>query len=118
VSVESPITPADHLFAGDAITLRYTVVDEAGAALDIASWEGVEFIVRPGPGITASITKELGDGITLTDAPNGVLDVEIDAADTASLRAGTYIYTLRHTSAGADRTIAFGDLFLWAQVGT
>lgn len=116
MTIESPIYPTDRLFCGDGKTIRYTVVDAAGAAVNITGWL-VRFTVAPEPGDTAVMEKEGGSGITLTTPLSGILDVDINALDTDDIPPGTYIYSLRRIDEGFEQTLAYGDFNLLPKVG-
>jgi hypothetical protein len=91
------------LIKGDDITLRFTVVDEDGVAVNITGW-AISWIM------TSGLVKTVGAGVTITDAPNGVVEVEIDPVDTASLTEIHYCHKLRRTGTGTVSTLAYGNI--------
>jgi len=64
---------------------------------------------------TVTLTKAIGTGVTIVDAPNGRARVDIDASDTLSLGAygGIMYYEVVLTDAGSnDFLVAAGSLVL------
>jgi hypothetical protein len=65
------------------------------------------------------VSKTTVSGITVTGSYNSVrasntqrVVVAIEDTDTASLKAGDYVYTLKRTDAGSETTLAFGTVTL------
>jgi hypothetical protein len=113
MSVNAPIQESDYWFVGADKTFRYTIVDANGAPQDVTGWTFTWVLRQPASGATALISKTLGSGISVVgSAANGVIDVAIAAADTASLASGTYFYTLWRTNTGSKTELAFGDAVL------
>ena len=81
---------------------------------DITGW-AVTFAVHPygDPSVTL-ISKTVGAGITLTNPTMGVMQIQMDAADTISLPPGQFQYYVERTTTGGD-TIPTAGLFtlLW-----
>lgn len=69
------------LYKGEARVLRFTITDEAtGLVEDISAWEFEwKFSTSDDQAI---VTKILGDGISINDGPNGIVDVTLDEATT------------------------------------
>jgi hypothetical protein len=112
MSEEAPIQQTDHWFIGEDRTLRFTVLDENDAVVDITGY-ALEWVMRERPATaTAAITKTTGSGITITDGPNGLCEVTIADADTLSLSPGTYFHTLRRTDDGLETVLSFGEAIL------
>jgi len=90
--VRTNITATDNFILGEDKSLRFLVVDSAGAAQDMTGW-ALEFIVRPDPdSTTTTISKTTASGIVI-DNGNGTSDqatVTIADDDTVSLRPGIY----------------------------
>jgi hypothetical protein len=63
----------------------------------------------PGP---ALLTKSTGAGITITDAPNGVLQIRIDSSDTDALDALVYTHALKRTESGSETVLFTGTALL------
>jgi hypothetical protein len=107
----SPITHRDQFVAGDDKTLRITI-DNDGS---IAGW-ALSFIFKRSrfdADADALFTKTVGDGVTISDAVNGVVDVQIDRADTVDAGPGmSYWYDLVRTDTGSYATEAYGNVVL------
>jgi hypothetical protein len=107
----SPITEADAFFAGEDQSLRFTIYDDAQAAVNITGWTiSWQLATAAAPG-TAVVTK----AATLTNPATGVCTVALAPADTTGLAAGNYVYTLRRTDTGYTQVLAWGPVVL--QVG-
>lgn len=50
----------------------------------------------------AQISLSVGDGITITDGPNGEAEVTVDGADSALLDTGSYVMAVVVTPSGED----------------
>lgn len=112
MSVEAPILTTHNLFIGEDRTLRFTVVDSAGAAVDITGY-ALEWVMRERPAAaTATLTKTTDDDITLTDPTNGLCEVAVADTDTLSLSPGQYFHTLRRKDDGSETVLSFGDVVL------
>ncbi len=106
---------------GDDRSITYTVVDEAGAVVDVTAAAIVWVLAaqdtgasgpQPRPGSTL-LTKSVGSGVVLVDAVNGDIRVDIDSVDTVALRApNVYYHEVQITLAGKVTTIAFGNITL------
>lgn len=70
------------IHAGETRALVVTVVDSAGADVDITAAEITYMLALSTP-----VTKTLGDGITVTDAAGGEFEIAINQADTVSIDA-------------------------------
>jgi hypothetical protein len=97
---------------GDSRTLTFTVLDAAGDPVDLTdgeAWMTVEGLFE----------KSVGSGITLTDPTDGVLEVEIDEADTDGSsnwrEAHRYDVQVR-TASGETRTPFKGLFVVWPDV--
>lgn len=69
-------------------------------------------VIKPGPGTSddaaAAHTFSEGDGLTVTDAAQGIVAIDIPAAVT--IDPGTWYYKIRVTSAGHTETAVDGNL--------
>lgn len=88
-----------------------------GPVIDITGWTW-EMQVKKKVGGTAILTLTDGDGITVTDATNGELEIDIPSADTESLSPGTYKYDLEYTTGGETTRLLEGDIEVTAQITT
>lgn len=99
------------IISGDTKVITFTIKDKDGAVVDITGATPIDFKVgkRP-PGrekiygretVTAEFSKSLTNGITITDATNGVLTVTIAPTDTKDM-AGDFIYEAQLTDASGN----------------
>ena len=77
---------------GDGRSFRFTVINtnDNDAPIDLSSWTNLEYLAKRRPedaDADAVIHLTEADGITRTDAPNGVIDLLTDEADTSGLYA-------------------------------
>lgn len=115
MSIEQNITADDHYMAGEDKSLRYFVVDSAGATKDMTGWALEWVLRRSAASSTATLTKTTGAATIVIDNGNGTGDmatVTITDDDTLNLVTGTYVYALRRTDAGSEQVLAFGTLEL------
>lgn len=93
-------------FQGETQTLAVTVTKEDGNPLDLtglsAEWRLVAMRDE-----AAIVTKTDADGITITDAAAGTLEVTLSAADTQQ-DPGTYRHELRLTGVDYVATVLSG----------
>lgn len=88
------LTPQNfEIHSGDSKTLKFTIRDQNDAIKDItgatATWAAAKRKTS-----STLISKTSGSGITITDATNGLLEVELDPADTEALK-GDYYHELQ-----------------------
>ena len=100
--------------SGDNHKLRFTIKDELGAVVDVTGatfeWGLAEYSSNdPLEGFSGPtlISKSTGLGITIIDALNGLVDVDLDPADTDDL-VGIYYHELEMTLGGKITTVAVG----------
>jgi len=94
-------------------TLQFSVTDTAGNAVNITGW-ALDWTLYDSAG-SAEVNKTDGSGITITDGPNGVLEVQVDAADTSSSAAGAYTQVLKRTDVGSVEVLAVGQVTIKAE---
>ena len=98
------------MFAGDSKVLVVTVRDGAGAVVNITgatlTWEAARSTEE-----TTVISKESGDGISITNPTGGVFEVTLDEADTDDLQ-GLYYHEAELTQAGDTFTVLTGSLVI------
>jgi len=98
------------VFSGNDIVLKISVTDEDnnGAALSLVGAQELIWSLAKKAGATAILTKTLSNGVTITDAANGLVDVVISAADLEPLK-GEYYHEMRLTnSQGKKSTLMYG----------
>lgn len=97
------------MFRGDSQTFELTVTDSKGLPVDISGCSAT-FVVARTQSEAAEVTKRIGNGITLVDAPHGVMKVTLAPQDTTNLK-GDYYYELElDYPDGSINTILFGTL--------
>jgi hypothetical protein len=101
-----------HLLAGQPVTL----LAQAAPPSDMTGWT-LAFVVRDAIAGTVVLTKTTG--IAFDDAGRGIVRIALAAADTASLTPSAglaagkgYVWDLRRTDTGFERTLAGGSLIL------
>lgn len=98
--------------AGDTLTLKYTVTNSDDTAMNLtgASLKFAVATVNPDGELGSALAeKTIGDGITVTDAPNGLCEVEIEDGDITA--GGTYRHELEVTTSDSKSyTVAYGSI--------
>lgn len=115
----------DEIFPrGDDRSITATIVDQAGAPVDITG-AAITYAVfpldtgdaaprsQPQNGATAIITKTDGAGIVITDAPNGGIRIDLGSGDTVAFVAPkAYYHEVQIVLGGLTTTMLFGTLTL------
>ena len=83
------------IYQGETVTLRWTLQP----ATNIAGWS-IRFAIRGGPQKTAQIV----------DAPAGVFEVTLTAAETRALAVGAHYYDVARIDPGQEAVLAVGHL--------
>ena len=83
------------LTRGDTGHFRFTVTDADGAVVNLTGATATLTVKKYEDDVTAILTKTEADGLTLV-APQtgGLIDLEVEPADTATLAPGYYRYDL------------------------
>lgn len=90
--------------SGDTMNLVVTVIDDAGAAVNITGYSATwKLAVRNDA--SADVSKAVGSGITLTTPASGILTIALTAADTAD-RCGAYVHELQLTDGSGNVSTA------------
>lgn len=93
------------MYSGDSKILVITVKSDAGSFLDLTG-----YTIKWKASFSNPLEKSIGTGITITDAPNGVFQIEIDPADTTEIR-GHFRHEVEITSgAGVVSTVVVGTM--------
>lgn len=104
------VDAADQWRVGEDKRLIFTVYDDQGVKLNPDGWTATYRIfarrARPGDAPLASITGLVGAG--------GVITVDVPAASTADLMAGTYEHVLRRVDEGNKAVLAYDSIELGA----
>ncbi|KKN25968.1 hypothetical protein LCGC14_0879370 [marine sediment metagenome] len=113
MSIEAPILLSDNWFIGEDKTLRFTVVDSAGAVQVISGW-ALEWVLRNNPGSSAELLTKTtaGSGIAITNGAGGICEVTIEDGDTLGIGPGDFFHTLRRTGDGNEVVLSFGQAIL------
>lgn len=91
------------LYSGDSKKLNASIVDENNAPLNLTNATFKWVLAND----TATVlSKSIGNGITITNAPYGQCTISITTADTQSL-SGTYIHEARVTDSNGNSSIVF-----------
>ena len=94
---------------GETRILEVTVYDEVGAIVNLLGATARFGFANAGKPWTTIESKTIGDGITVIDATNGVLQVKLDDVDTQG-RHGKYVFELDMTDAQSNvSTILVGE---------
>jgi hypothetical protein len=81
-------------YRGDTINIECSVVDATGAAFDLTGYNDNYFTVKTHPDDTSYLLqKSMGSGITVPAPLTGVIEITVDAGDTAALY-GSYYYDI------------------------
>jgi len=108
---EQHFNAADMWFVGEDKQLQFTILDEAGAAVNITGWS-INFAVATSPGAAALVSKSTASGIALTTPASGILTVTIADTDTDAIASGRYVYALKRMDNNTETVLAFGDVLL------
>lgn len=95
------LTPSETFIARDR---GGNIIDLTGATI---SWR-----IGPRGRFTTSVTKSIGDGITVVVAADGSYTLSLPAADTASLKPGRYRHAVEVTKSGAVNLVQEGTITL------
>lgn len=113
MAVESPIEPAADWFRGEHKIMRFTLPVDNGP---ITGWT-FEWTVYPYPdGDAAAVLTKNGGSITVpsfgdpqaTPPTAPVIQVEVQASDTAELDPKAYRHVLRRIDAGNEGVLSYG----------
>jgi hypothetical protein len=112
VAEYAPILEEHNWFIGETKTFEFTIRDEDKNLANIAGWT-LLWALRVDEGEeTPLISKTTGDGITITDGPNGICQVKVDATDTVALGEGDFAHALMRTDTDAETILSFGEAAL------
>ena len=112
MSIESHIALSDNFFIGEEKDLKFSIVDAAGAALDVSGYalKWVMGVEGQTPLITitsAKITFENDAGT------NDRVVVEVDRSVTVDLKPGNpYKHALWRVDSELEQVLSFGDCYL------
>ena len=104
------------IFEGDDQNLNVTVLDDAGAVVDITSASALDWKMAVNELTSPVISKTLGAGITVTNGPAGIFQVALAGTDTDGLAGGTYYQASRVTLSANLTHVAIGTVWLRRKV--
>lgn len=97
------------VFWGEDKTLQDTIYQSDGSTVqNITGWLITFVVTAYGNPEAIFITKTVGDGITLSNPTQGVLQIALGSEDTLVMRPGEYSYEIRRTGAGAESMLTYG----------
>jgi hypothetical protein len=82
---------------GDSVKLVFNIKTRDNESVDLTDYTAAAFTVKKRLNEAADIEKALGGGVTISDAPNGTVEVVLSPADTANLENGKYFANLQFT---------------------
>lgn len=86
--MSAPTTLTSQMYRGTDFKHKLTINDQGGSAINLTGFTGDKIaytLQLTAYDSTNQIYKEIGSGITITSAANGLVDVDIAAADTADI---------------------------------
>ena len=96
-------------YKGEA--LQFQCAPAAGTSPNITGFTlqfNIRAEARPGTPVLLSLTTS--NGITVTDALNGLYTVTITSAQNLALGAGTYVFDVWRTDPGSESELAVGKI--------
>jgi len=98
------------LFPGTDHVVDDQILDSSGNAVDLSDWSAVAFAVHVyGDPTSVYFAKTLGSGVQILSPPTaGMIQVTLDAADTAGMLPGEYAWYMERTDSGSDDVVSRG----------
>lgn len=104
----SPITEAHNWFTNEKKVFEFTLEGSG----DISAYS-MEWVFRSSATEDSYlIRKTTSDGVVVTDGPNRIVQVTVNAADTADLEPVNGAHALRRTDVGNEILFTYGDAML------
>jgi hypothetical protein len=103
-------------FSGDTVKIKVTITD-ADNANDPKNLTGAQSIIwalAKAQGKAPLVTKTVGGGITVTDAPNGVCEVLLSVGDTPNFKGSFYHEMQVVDATGNKSTVLYGAVTISA----
>jgi len=104
-------THDETFFSGDDRAITVTITDANGAAVDITGWTFV-YTISSAPGSPVLLTNSTGSGLTVQNAPGGVIRVLRSSGDTENLAGAYYQEIIGTDLAGAHAHVLDGRLII------
>jgi hypothetical protein len=96
------------IIQGDSFALQILYKDSSGSAINLTGYSA-KFEVRDKPGgKIICATASVGDGITVTSASGGVIDVLVSSSKTSNFTIPKAAYQLQISSASTKSTLLYG----------
>lgn len=124
-----PVLKHMEWFRGESYSIPDAIKTAAGVAVNITGWtlaftvrrgyiNAAGELIRPdgaGWDVTGEdpdvlLTKTSGSGITITDAPGGVLTIAVTDTDTLALEVDDLAYDVWRTDNGSEALLTHGNL--------
>lgn len=99
-----------NIFQGDTRTVTVTVYDRNDNVTSIDGATAIKWVVYKRTTGIIYLSKSLGSGITISDGPNGVFEIELENADTLNL-LGRYNHECELIDSSSNITTLFTGYF-------
>lgn len=96
-------------YSGDTLLIEVSVEKDDGSAKDLTD-ASVEYGISSKPGSETLVSKTTPDGVTITDAGNGEIEIQIDPADTEEMD-GSYYHECEVTDGSGEVSTIFTGVF-------
>lgn len=104
----SPKESNFNIVQGDSFSLRIVYKDSSGSAVNLMGYSAImEVKDRPGGKILCA-SASVGDGITLTSASAGVIDILLPSSKTANFTIPKAAYQFKVNSSSTSTTLLYG----------
>jgi hypothetical protein len=109
--------PDDPIVAGDEQDLVITILAADGGPLNLTGVQSIAFSVATPYDRKALFSKQLGSGVSVLDAANGKIRVNLTEVDTEKLSGGVFYHETKITdSANVTFTPMKGNLYAHGRV--
>jgi hypothetical protein len=99
------------VFSKNRIVLSVSVTDDDDVPVNLTSYPSIHWFMMNRPhSPTWSVSKSLGTGIAVVDAPNGVFTVDLSSSDLASMSGSFYHEALLVDANSQPYTIMIGTV--------
>lgn len=113
MAIQRDITEADDWFIGEDKSITDTIYQSDGTTpQNVTGWAISFLLKRSAADVAPKVTKTTADGIALTTPGSGLITITIADTDTASLKAGTYLYEIKRTDDGFETVLTHGSCLL------
>ena len=97
-----------NIVQGDSFPLRVVYKDSSGSAINLTGYSAkMEVRDKPGGKILCA-TASIGDGITITSASTGTIDILLSSAKTSNFTIPKAAYQFNITSSATNTTLLYG----------